>query len=402
MLGRILWLAALLLGLPAAAVAGSQGLNQLKAGAVDTSPHYKELHMAPSSCVAPCLDYALSAELEDDWVFAASPPSLRSNDLYPTLESAIILAPLNHVRLIGDFIFEPVKDPRPGESTAFADLGAYVDQLYVEVEYGAFNLQIGKIHPSFGQAWDVTPGLHATDIPGNYELEERMGMGMAYEFDALGFDNVLQASLFTTDRTVLSGSIFTHRPRTTLSDGGAGNTTGVSSVSMTLDGCVGGAPVDCYADGELGYNFGARFQRAGQGDAAGELGFVAGANRTLTLDDVTLRLFGEVAFFRNFEGSRDDALFLTASSELDIDAISCSLAYTLQQNLSGGSDQLIELAAGYNLGEAYSLAGEEWSIAVGYSFNRNEGQDTHLIGVLLTVDLNGSLPSATAGRRQRY
>ena len=148
--------------------------------------------------MAPCIDYALSAELENDWVFAATPPSLRSNDLYPTLESAIILAPLSHVRLIGDFIFEPVKDPPPGRSTAFADLGAYVDQLYLEVEYGAFNLQAGKIHPSFGQAWDVAPGLHATDIPGNYELEERIGIGAAYEFDALGFDNVLQASLFTT------------------------------------------------------------------------------------------------------------------------------------------------------------------------------------------------------------
>src|SRR5258706_4393561 len=191
MLGRILWLATLLLGLPSAAAAASQGLNQLKAGGVDTSPHYKELHMAPSSCGAPCIDYALSAELENDWIFAASPSSLRSNDLYPTLESAIILAPLNHVRLIGDFIFEPVKDPPPGQSTAFRDLGAYVDQLYLELEYGAFNLQIGKIHPSFGQAWDVAPGLHATDIPGNYELEERMGIGAAYELDALGFNNGL-------------------------------------------------------------------------------------------------------------------------------------------------------------------------------------------------------------------
>src|SRR5437762_6159707 len=156
MLGRILWLAALLLGLPSAAAAASQGLNQLKAGAVDTSPHYKELHMAPSTCAAPCIDYALSAELEDDWIFAATPPSLKSNDLYPTLESAIILAPLNHVRLIGDFIFEPVKDPPPGRSTAFADLGAYVDQLYLEVEYCAFKLQLSKVHLYHDCGWDGT------------------------------------------------------------------------------------------------------------------------------------------------------------------------------------------------------------------------------------------------------
>src|SRR5260221_13496047 len=402
MLKRILLFAALLLGLPSTAAAASQGLNQLKAGAVDTSPYYKELHLAPSTCAAPCVDYALSAELENDWVFAASPASLKSNDLYPTLESAVILAPLNHVRLIGDFIFEPVNDPQPGQSTAFKDLGAYVDQLFMELEYEAFNLQVGKIHPSFGQAWDVTPGLFSTDIPGNYELEERMGIGIAYGFDALGFDNVLQASNFTTDRTVLSGSIFTHRQRTRVSDGGAGNTGGVSSVSATLDGCVGGAPVDCYADGDFGYNLGTRFQRPGNGDTAGELGFVGGGHRPVTFREITVRLFAEAAFFRNFEGSRDNALFLTASSEVDIDAMSYSLAYTLQQNLSGGSNQLVEIAAGYNLGEAHSLVGEEWSVTVGYSFNRNEGQDTHLFGVLFTVDLNGTLPSTGVGRRQGY
>ncbi len=115
---------------------------------------------------------------------------------------------------------------------------------------------------------------------------------------------------------------------------------------------------------------------------------------------MTVRLLGEVAFFRHFEGSPDDALFVTASTELDIDGVSYSLAYTLQQNLPGGSSQLVELAAGYNLGEAYSLMGEEWSVAVGYSFNRNEGRDTHLFGILFTVDLNGSLPSVPAGRRR--
>src|SRR5260221_638702 len=145
MLKRILLFAAWLLGLPYAAGAARQGLNQLKAGAVDTSPHYKELHLAPSTCAAPCVDYALSAELENDWVFAASPASLKSNDLYPTLESAVILAPLNHVRLIGDFIFEPVNDPQPGQSTAFKDLGAYVDQLFMELEYEAFNLQVESL-----------------------------------------------------------------------------------------------------------------------------------------------------------------------------------------------------------------------------------------------------------------
>jgi len=383
---------------PAGAQDTGQGLMQLKAGAVDTSPHFKELHLAPSTCEAPCLDFALSAELENDWIFAATPNSLKSNTLFPTLESVLIFAPVNHVRLIGDFIFEPVIDPQPGQSTYFKDLGAYVYQLFAEFEYGPFNVQVGKIHPSFGQAWDVTPGIHGADIPGNYELEERWGIGGAYDFDALGFDNVFQATIFTTDRTPLSGSIFTHRPRLKLSDGGAGNTKGVSSVSVTLDGCVRGAPIDCYAEGDVGYNLGFRYQRPGQGDTAGELGFVAGANKTLIFDEKTVRLFAEAAYFQHFEGSKDNALFLTGSGELDIGQWSYSLAYTLQQNLSGGTNQLAELAVGYNFGDWLSLAGEEWSVTAGYTFNRDNGQDIHLLGLLFTVDFNGSFPSATTKR----
>jgi hypothetical protein len=99
----------------------------------------------------------------------------------------------------------------------------------------------------------VTPGLHGDDISGNYELEERIGAEAAYAFDAFGMEHILQASAFTTDRTALSGSVFTHRPQTHLSDGGAGNTDGVSSFSVTLDGCLGASGLDCYSNGDFGY-----------------------------------------------------------------------------------------------------------------------------------------------------
>jgi hypothetical protein len=378
----------------------SQGLNELKSGAVDTTPHAKELHLVPSTCQAPCIDYDLSAELEDDWIFAASPSSIRSNNLYPTLESVIVAAPIDHLSVYSDFIFEPVIDEPAGRNQAFDNLGAYVYQLFVAYDWGPFNLEVGKFHPPFGHAWDWPPGLHATDLAGNYELEERLGMGGAYSLDAFGFENIVQLSAFTTDRGPLSGSIFTHRPRTRLSDGGAGNTRGVSSIVMTLDGCSGGDAVDCYSDGDFGYNLGLRYQRAGQGDIAAERGVVAGVNKTFVLDQMTVRLFDEVAYFRDFEGSSGNALFLTTSGELDIEPVSYSLAYSIQKDLPGGSNQLVELAAGYNFGEALSLAGEEWSIAVGYTFERDHGENSHLLGLLLSIDYSGSLPSAGLGLKK--
>jgi hypothetical protein len=129
--------------------------------------HLKELHLIPSYCTAPCVDYEVSNELQNDWVFSADPSSFTSNNLYPTLETVLAVAPVDHLRLVGNVIYEPVLDVTPGQSNAFNNLGLYVDQLYAQFEAGRFNLQAGKIHPPFGRAWDVTPGLHGTDIPGH-------------------------------------------------------------------------------------------------------------------------------------------------------------------------------------------------------------------------------------------
>jgi hypothetical protein len=366
--------------------------------------HLKELHLIPSYCPAPCVDYELSAELENDWVFSADPSSLTSNNLYPTLETVVTAAPVDHLRLVGDVIFEPVLDVPPGQSEAFSDLGLYADQLYAQFEFGPFNLQAGKIHPPFGRAWDVTPGLHATDIAGNYELEERLGFDAAYAFDAFGIEHTLQASAFTTDRTVLSGSAFTHRSRTRLSDGGAGNAGGLPSLAVTLDGCLGASGVDCYSNGDFGYQLAGLYQGPGKGgldeegdpiETFNEHGVAASLNKSIAFGSKTLILFGEAAYFRRFEGDVDDDLFLTASGELEIDPISYSLAYTSQENLSTNSlDQLVELAASVDLSKYLSVAGEQWSLGAGYTFEHNQdgNTDTHLFGVLLTIDFNGSFP----------
>ncbi|MGH6937712.1 hypothetical protein [Hypericibacter sp.] len=381
-------------------------LMQLSIGqaVAQEAAHYKELHLTPSYCSAPCVDYELSNELENDWTFAADPSSLTSNSLYPTLEALLAVSPVDQVRFIGGFIYEPVSDATPGRNQAFTDLGLYADLLYTQFEARPFDLRAGKVHPSFGRAWDVTPGLHAQDIPGNYELEERIGVAAAYAVDAWGLEHVLQASAFTTDRTVLSESAFTHRPRTRLSDGGAGNTNGVSSFSVTLDGCMDASALNCYSEGGFGYQLAARYQRKGRSvtdedgnpiKAYDESGFAGSINKAISIGDKTLRLFCEAAYFRHFEGEQDDALFLTASSELDIDSMSYSLAYTSQQDPNSDARKLfVDLAVYYDLSDYLSIAGEEWTIGAGYTLEQNGADHTtaHLLSVQITIDLNGSFP----------
>jgi hypothetical protein len=154
------------------------------AAAQNPAPSLRELYLTPSYCLAPSLDYVLGLDLEYDRT--TDRDKQVTNSLYPTLEPFVAVAPVDHLRFIGDFVLEPVIDEELGEDYLFSGLGAYVAQLYAQVESGAFNLQAGKIHIPFGEAWDVTPGLFA-EIPGSYEIDERIGANAGYDFSLLGF-----------------------------------------------------------------------------------------------------------------------------------------------------------------------------------------------------------------------
>jgi hypothetical protein len=368
------------------------------------NPKLKDLHLTPAYCLAPCFDYNVGVELEFDGLSTSGEEPGSTYSLYPTIEPILVLAPVDHFRIVGDFVFEPVLDETLGQNYVFDNLGAYVYALFGQFEFGAVNVQVGKIHPPFGEAFNYLPGLFASDISGSYEIEERIGVNAAYDFDLFAMDTVLQASAFTTDRTILSGSIINHRPRTRLSDGGAGNTAGISSFAVTLDGCSGASALECYGIGDWGYQVAALYQRAGQGgvdedgdpiESFDERGLAASLNRSLPLGRNTLTLFGEAAYFDGFEGSSENAAFATASAELEVDPVTYSLVYGYQKNLgSRVVDQAIEVALSYDLGQYVQFGNEEWSIDAAYAFNRSQedGTDSHLFGVVLTVDFNGSIP----------
>ena len=368
------------------------GLAGLYTG-LRTGLHTNELHLVSSYCQAPCLDYDVSAELDNDWTFATSPTSLRADNLYTTIDTDLVVVPVDHLKLVGRFSLDQLTDVIPGQDQAFNGEGVYVDQLFADVDAGPLNLYAGKIHPAFGRGWDVTPGIHSTDIPGNYELQERIGFGGGFAFDAFGLDSVLQASAFTTDRTVLNKSFIVNRPRTHLRDGGAGNTEGLSSLAVTLDSCLGASAALCYGDGVFGFQLAGLYQRAGRGDYGDETGFAASVNKSFFFGKKALRLFGEVAYFDNFEGSADSNLFLTASGELEIGPMAYSLAYTVQKDLTaGGTEKLFEVAAAYDLSAKKSFARKKWSLAAAYSFDRNAGEDAHVFALRLTLDFSGSVP----------
>ena len=195
----------------------------------------------------------------------------------------------------------------------------------------------------------------------------------------------------------MSESLFNNRGRTSLADGGAGNTSGVSSFAISLDGCIGADADSCYDEGDVGYQLAARYQKGGVGSDGNELGFLGSLNKSIVMsDDTTLRLLGEAAWFRNFEGSADNALVFTGSAALETGAMTYSVAYSQQRNLVAGgidtTEQLFDATAMYNLGESVSAAGERWSIGAGYSLASADGENVQTIGLKLSTEFLGNVP----------
>jgi hypothetical protein len=356
-------------------------------------------------CAAPCVSYELSTELQNDWIFAADPSSLTSDVLQPTLTADLLFAPTDYLHLVTSVITEPVVDPAPGENAVFQGIGTYVAELYTVIEVGPTTARVGKFDTIFSLASQVAPGINATELVSDFDADERLGGELVLGFESFGLNHALAATAFTTDRTILSESLFTTRGRTSLSDGGAGNTKGLSSFSVTLDGCEGWETADCYLDGEFGYRLGFRYQRAGHATEedieddvklGDELAYLAAATKSFDLDEMTLRLLGETALVRHFDGRQDDAFVVTGSVALDVDSLTYIATYTQQTNLVAGGpdtrDYLADFEIIYSSDDNTPFTGTNWQLGAAYTFSRNaDHENAHIFSVRAVFDFSGGV-----------
>jgi hypothetical protein len=371
---------------------------------------------APSysiDCTAPCIQYEGDLEIENDVTIFDDPESATTNDFYPAIDFDVRIRPLDWLMFSGHIVTESVLDLEPGEDRFVEDVGTYAEELNVQVLTGDVQFIAGKFHPAFGLGWEIPPGLFATELAGEYELIERIGAGIAYRFSALGMDHHLQASAFTVDRTILGGSLFTSRERIALADGGAGNTDGLSSLALAVDACAGALPKDCIDDGDWGYHLAVRYQRAGASQrdddgepipAGDEKGAAAALYKSFTFADETrLTLFGEAAYFADFEATRDNAAFLTATAILNREALTYSLTYSNETRwVSGGPDiraDLVDVSVDYEFDDRLSFAGERWTAGPGYAFIREDEQGSHWLGIHLKAEFDGIWPAAPEDER---
>ena len=317
-------------------------------------------------------------EIEGDHTFSADDPDAEITDIYGAIELVLAVHMNETFQFNLGIVGEAVQDPTPGQNRFFDDHGLYISDLNVQFNLSEeTSLVAGKFGPSFGTAWDVTPGIYGTGFAEDYELSEMIGFGLSHTFDAGDAGSVtLGANVFFADTTFLSDSIITSRGRTNLADGGAGNTEELDNFSITLDG------EELPSIEGLAWHLGYRHLSAGQGDVSDEQGFVAGLTKETAIgDDQSVVLNFEYATFSNFGGGADDNSYLTAGLSFVDGPWHLDFAGTLRRiDLAAGgetNDELFQASIGY-------VDENEIDWNLGYQFSEDGGQDSHTFGVFIT------------------
>jgi hypothetical protein len=354
-------------------------------------------------CQAPCVGTTITFGLDGASIFASSPLDTNHHSIQPDVTIESYLQATENFKFVSTTVLEQVVDPPEGENSSFENLGAYQSELYAEFTAGSWTLLAGKFSPVFSLAADQGDGINGAGLAGNVDMGESLGGGLSYDFDFAGQALTLTSAAFTVDRSFLARSTFTRRDVPSLSDGGAGNTSGVSSVSLLLDGCYGAATGDCHDDGMFGYRLGARFQQHGIQTAdqvdenilpRDEWAFVGGLQSNTKFGDNTLRLMTEASYIKNAGSNPVDAIILTDIASYVVGDFTYSASIARQFNLLAGpntSSSLAELAVKYSPESELGIANSKWSVEAGYNYAVDEEkQKEHLLELKLNLELGGT------------
>lgn len=289
---------------------------------------------------------------------------------------------------------EQTGDPDPGEDCYFCQHGFFVEALSLKWEEDRYYLIGGKFGPNFAIAWDAAAGVYGTDISeDDIELAERIGLGGGFTFvqdDDLG-SHTLSGSIFFADTSILSESFGTNRGRFEVDDGGPSNTESLESFAVAIDGeefaalpgfryHIGGVrqKVDTIVDEDGNVLPGNEIDDEYRFAVAGEWAIEADS------DTIFTPLLEYVRFW-NAEGTKDENRdYLTASALLEYQNWNMALAYTgkFVENPDGTdrTDYALQVSGGY----AFDFG---MTADIGYKYDRAEGIDSHIFGVLLVYEL---------------
>jgi hypothetical protein len=190
------------------------------------------------------------------------------------------------------------------------DYGLVIEELRVDYKDENMDFFFGKYNPKFGSAWEENKriGVFTTDFTRDYELIEKIGVGISAIFET----SSLTFSSFFNDKTYLSDSAINNRGRNK-DDNIAGNNNNLASFAVAFFG------ENFLNIEDLNYNFGYRDLDVDGVDGVrsfdNETGYLAGFEYSMPIS-YTFKIipFIEIARFNNFHGIADqDILYITSS-----------------------------------------------------------------------------------------
>ncbi|MEM6481646.1 MAG: hypothetical protein AAF681_07355 [Pseudomonadota bacterium] len=305
--------------------------------------------------------YEFSIEVQSDFNFDSDDPDAEINDTFLTIEGALGYAFNNGGSVNTSLVFEPLADPTGDRFLDLGDHGLYVEELFYaqDIGLGGVELVLGKFNPVFGIAWDAAPGIYGVDFAEDYEITEKLGAGVNFP---VGESISVQLAAFTADRTILSDSLGESRGQLSLGDGGVSNTSGPESFTASLTGEAG----------DLSVTTSFQYQAKGSTDTHDQIGVALGA--TQAINDI--ELLGELVYFSDFDGTANEAYYLTVGASVPIGPVSVSAVYSMRDVETMPTDNLFTVSGEIELIDGFTAS-------LGYRFGDEGGVDTQTVGLLL-------------------
>ncbi|NVO58189.1 hypothetical protein HW561_20560 [Rhodobacteraceae bacterium B1Z28] len=308
-----------------------------------------------------------SVEIESDFTFESDESDAELTDTFATIEGALGYQFTNQFSLQSTLVFEPVEDAT--NDRFFEDQGLYAEELFLEYDFGAASVAVGKFNPGFGFAWDIAPGVFGVDFAEDYEITERVGAAVTVPFSGIGGTHELSFYAFTTDRSFLSNSLITERGQLRLEDGGVSNTDGIESFVLSLAGSFG----------DTAYTFALQNQASGEGDAADQSGAVLGLVYLLNAGSKEIELLGEVAYFDEFDGTTDSATYATIGAAVPVGPVVLSAVLASRDFEGASADTLATVSAEWPLAD-------NLGVSLAYRYGDEEGVKSQTLGALLAYE----------------
>jgi len=255
-----------------------------------------------------------------------------------------------------------------------------VEELKVNFQNDDMKFFAGKINPTFATMYRKTKriGVFVTDFTEEYELREKIGFGAA----ALLEDSEINFNTFFNDVSGLSGSALNNRSSERTNDGIAGNTSTLSSYTVTMEG------QKLFGKENLFYNFGYRsLGIKNNNNNKRETGYTLNLEYLYKLGhETSLVPLIEIVKIKNFTGlANRDAQYITTSLvakysrwTVSVTDVFRNISNNYPAALSSNSrDNQIQFSAGYKF--TNNLA-----IDISRANIKENGHTASLLGVIFS------------------